>query len=337
MKFIDEVSIEVLSGTGGRGCLSFRREKYIPFGGPDGGNGGRGGSVFLVANKSYNSLIELRLKKQYTAGNGSHGSSRLKHGKYGEDLFIKVPCGTKVYDANTDELIADITTDGQQQCVAVGADGGYGNAHFKSSTNRAPRKITTGFEGECRQLRLELNVLADVGLLGLPNAGKSTFLSAVSNASPKIADYPFTTTKPHLGVIKTIYGSSFVIADIPGLIEGAASGAGLGLRFLKHLSRCRLLLHIVDICEEDISASIAVIRNEVANYSSNLASNPTWLIFNKVDAIGDEAADEIISDIKKQINIDCQVYKISAVTGSGCDELLADVGEWVSGQGALTD
>lgn len=328
MKFIDEISIDVIAGSGGKGCSSFRREKCIPFGGPDGGNGGRGGSIFLQASSTVNNLIELRLKKVHQAKSGLSGSSKLCHGKSGEDLTVLVPCGTRVFDVETGELIADIIKDQDTCCVAKGADGGFGNAHYKSSTNRAPRRTTPGYPGEQRSLRLELSVLADVGLLGLPNAGKSTFLRAVSKATPKVADYPFTTLKPHLGVVADDFGNSFTIADIPGLIAGAAEGAGLGIRFLKHLSRCRLLLHIVDIAsDDDIVANIKTIKEELAGYSVSLSQKPCWLIFNKIDACIE--MQEELNSIVTSLSIE-RSFIISAISGAGVSDLIAAVASEIS-------
>lgn len=251
MKFVDEAEIHVHAGNGGNGCASFRREKFIPFGGPDGGDGGGGGSVFLVADENLNTLVDFRHQRVYRAGRGENGMSRQMHGKAGEDLTIRVPVGTVVINVDTDETIGDLTEHGQRVKVALGGDGGLGNIHFKSSTNRAPRKATSGFPGDSRELRLELKLLADVGLLGFPNAGKSTFIRAVSAATPRVADYPFTTLHPNLGVVRIDTDQSFVIADIPGLIEGAADGAGLGIQFLKHVARTSLLLHLVDMAPLD--------------------------------------------------------------------------------------
>ena len=272
MKFVDEAEITVAAGNGGHGALSFRREKYIPKGGPDGGNGGRGGSVHLIATESLNTLADFRFVRHYQAKGGDTGGGKLKSGQGGDDLVIKVPVGTVVYDAVTEELIADLTDDHEQIVVARGGDGGLGNTTFKSSTNQAPRKITKGKPGDHRTLRLELKVLADVGLLGLPNAGKSTFLRSVSQATPKVANYPFTTLHPELGVVSLGIGSSFVVADIPGLIEGASQGAGLGIQFLRHLARTQLLLHLVDIApygneEADLYDDVTSIANELKQYS----------------------------------------------------------------------
>lgn len=330
MKFIDEVHIEVTSGSGGRGCMSFRREKYIPFGGPDGGNGGKGGSIFLVGDDSLNHLLELRNKRFFRAENGAHGTSKLCHGRYGSDLEVKVPLGTKVYDADTEEFIADITENNSRFCVAEGADGGFGNAHFKSSTNRAPRHTTKGFEGECRRLRLELNVLADVGLLGLPNAGKSTFLRRISKATPKVADYPFTTLRPHLGVVQADYGQVFTVADIPGLIAGAAHGAGLGYRFLKHLTRCNVLLHLVDVASEDLTNDILQIESELKEYSSELAEKTKWLVFNKCDSMPESDVDaKILSCLSDLGRENLNVIKISSISGLGVKDLVLTIANYL--------
>lgn len=329
MKFIDEVTIEVEAGSGGRGCLSFRREKCVPFGGPDGGNGGKGGSIIIVGDTNLNSLLEKKITHYYKAPNGTHGTSKLCHGKYGEDIYITVPCGTKIFAVETGELIADITDENTKVCIASGGDGGFGNAHFKSSTNRAPRKITIGYEGERRKIRLELNVLADVGLLGLPNAGKSTLLRSISKATPKVADYPFTTLRPHLGVVKADYGNSFVVADIPGLIEGAADGAGLGIRFLKHLSRCKLLLHVIDINELDIVGNMRKIQQELHNFSTDLEQKPCWLVFNKCDTVSSKDADEVIAEVTKEMGLDTKAYRISGITKAGTDKLLQDISDWI--------
>lgn len=329
MKFIDEATVEVEAGHGGRGCLSFRREKCVPFGGPDGGNGGKGGSIIIVADSNLNSLLEKKITHYYKAPGGTHGTSKLCHGKYGENVYITVPCGTKIFAVETDELIADVTDVNTEICIAVGGDGGFGNAHFKSSTNRAPRKITLGHEGERRKIRLELSVLADVGLLGLPNAGKSTLLRSISKATPKVADYPFTTLRPYLGVVEADYGNTFVVADIPGLIEGASDGAGLGIRFLKHLSRCKLLLHVIDITELDVESNMRKIQQELNKFSTELENKPCWLVFNKCDSISDEDAAEIIDEVTKERCSDLNVYQISGITKSGISKLLQDVTNWI--------
>lgn len=324
MKFVDEAIIRVEAGNGGHGCLSFRREKYIPRGGPDGGDGGDGGSIYFVADNSVNTLVEFRYKRLLRADNGRSGEGRLRTGKSGEDLIIHVPVGTTVYDHETDELIGDLTKQGDRLCVAKGGVHGLGNTHFKSSTNRAPRKTTSGTEGEHRELRLELKLLADVGLLGLPNAGKSTFVSVVSNATPKIADYPFTTLYPHLGVVRIGEFRSFVVADIPGLIEGAAQGAGLGVQFLKHLSRTQLLLHMVDIArsdEADIVESIDKIIEELRQFSPELAEKERWLVFNKIDLLPADEMEKRCQAVVKKMNWQGPVFKISAVKKEGTQHL----------------
>src|SRR5690349_7961699 len=284
MKFVDEAEITVHAGNGGNGCVSFRREKNIPMGGPDGGNGGDGGDVWLVADEGLNTLIDFRHERSFRAQRGENGMGRQMAGKRGEDKVIRVPVGTAVINVDTDELIGDLTENGQRLKVAEGGHGGAGNVNFKSSTNRAPRKAVPGTEGEARELRLELKVLADVGLLGFPNAGKSTFIRAVSAATPRVADYPFTTLQPHLGVVRIGTDQSFVIADIPGLIEGAAEGAGLGVQFLKHVSRTRLLLHLVDMAplgdEVDPVEQVRAIELELEKFDAELLDRPRWLVFN---------------------------------------------------------
>ena len=323
MKFTDEAKIEVVAGKGGDGCLSFRREKYIPEGGPNGGDGGDGGSVYLEADSSLNTLVDFRYKRLFRAKHGEHGKGSECTGKKGEDLIIKVPVGTLVYDVETEECLIDFVKPKQKHLVARGGIHGLGNVHFKSSTNRAPRRITKGTLGESRILRLELQVLADVGLLGLPNAGKSTFLRAVSAARPKVAAYPFTTISPNLGVVSIELDRHFVIADIPGLIAGAADGVGLGIKFLKHLSRTRLLLHLVDIAPLDSNPvqDFITISREVEKYSSELAARERWLVFNKVDLL---PADELAAHceaIVEKLNWQGRVFQISGLSGQGCKEL----------------
>ena len=335
MKFVDEATIRVEAGRGGNGCLSFRREKYIPRGGPDGGDGGDGGSVYLVVDEGLNTLVDFRHARLYRAGNGKPGSGKDQAGKSADDLRIRVPLGTLVYDDDTDELIGDLVNGSAPLLVARGGEHGLGNARFKSSVNRAPRKTTGGGAGESRNLRLELQVLADVGLLGQPNAGKSTFIRQVSAARPKVADYPFTTLYPHLGVVRLGMERELVIADIPGLVEGAAAGAGLGARFLRHLSRTRLLLHLVDIgLHDDISATVQAIRAteaELSAWDSELADKPRWLALNKIDIVD---ADRLlqIRDAITAADMDRQqpVFCISAATGQGCDALLNDMFRWFS-------
>lgn len=320
MNFVDETTIRVQAGQGGKGCMSFRREKYIPKGGPDGGDGGHGGHVFLVADAALNTLIELQHVSVFKAENGQPGQSKQMTGRGGEHALIHVPVGTLAYDAQTHELIADLSTDGHQAIVARGGLNGKGNIHFKSSRNRAPRQTTPGEEGESRVLRLELNMMADVGLLGLPNAGKSSLVRQVSAATPKIADYPFTTLVPSLGVVAVDPARSFVIADIPGLIEGAAEGAGLGAQFLRHLSRCQILLHLVDGAKpaEDVIADIAAIEGELKDYGHGLPEKPRWLVINKADAISAEALTELQSRLGECMR---HARLISAVSGQGCEAM----------------
>ena len=335
MKFIDEVTITIKAGNGGNGCLSFRREKFIPRGGPDGGDGGDGGSIYLEAIDGLNTLVDFRYKRKFHADNGESGSGNQCTGKSADDLIIPVPTGTLVFDNQTLELIGDIKTAGQRLLVAQGGFHGLGNTRFKSSINRAPRQTSAGTEGEARELRLELRVLADVGLLGLPNAGKSTLIRAVSAAKPKVADYPFTTLHPELGVVKVDTYKSFVIADLPGLIEGAAEGAGLGIRFLKHLSRTCLLLHIVDLFPLDDSSplvAIKTIQHELEAYSPDLVNKPQWLVFNKIDLIQDDAArEQRMKEILEALHWTGKVFQISAQKNIGtqalCYALMAYIDE----------
>jgi GTP-binding protein len=325
MKFVDEATIRVLAGNGGHGCLSFRREKYIERGGPDGGDGGHGGSVYLLAESALNTLADFRVARKFKAEGGTGGSGRNKTGKTGEDLDVLVPCGTVVHDVDTGELICDLTEPGQRQKVAEAGRGGLGNTRFKSSINRAPRKITNGTQGEGRHLALELKVLADVGLLGMPNAGKSTLITAMSAAKPRIADYPFTTLHPNLGVVRVGSLQSFVMADVPGLIEGASDGAGLGIQFLKHLQRTGLLLHLVDIAPIDPNsnpaADVRAIANELGNFSADLAEKSRWLVINKIDLL---PADELASAKQKllsELSWEGPVFVVSAATGEGTEAL----------------
>ena len=339
MKFVDEATIEVLAGKGGDGCLSFRREKFVPRGGPDGGDGGRGGDVVLVADGGINSLAQFRYKRKFSAVDGKGGAGRNRTGAGGEDCRIRVPAGTLVYDADTKERITDINRSDTTFVVAQGGRGGVGNMRFKSSTNRAPRRTVPGTPGDARTLRLELQVLADVGLLGLPNAGKSTFLRAVSQARPKVADYPFTTLHPQLGVVDIDVDSSFVIADIPGLIDGAAAGAGLGVRFLNHLRRTRLLLHMVDVGPEisnDPVADIKTVENELAAFDPDLASRPRWLVLNKVDLMSDEEADQILQTLVESLSWTSPSFVVSGLTGKGCRELVFGVQGWLAKQDQST-
>jgi len=335
MKFVDEATIIVEAGKGGHGCLSFRREKYVPKGGPDGGDGGDGGSVYLEADGSLNTLIDYRFQRKYKAQNGEPGAGRNCTGTKGEDMVLPVPVGTTVVDMDTHEVLGDLTREGQRLKVAQGGFHGLGNTRFKSSVNRAPRQTTKGSEGEARNLRLELKVLADVGLLGMPNAGKSTFIRSVSAAKPKVADYPFTTLVPNLGVVSVQAHQSFVIADIPGLIEGAAEGAGLGIRFLKHLVRTRLLLHLVDVAPYDGSSpaeAVRAIAHELEKFSETLADRPRWLVLNKVDMIPEEDRDAHCQAIIDELGWDGPVFRISAITGEGTKPLVQAVMRWIEDQ-----
>lgn len=342
MKFVDEARIEVQAGNGGNGIVSFRREKFIPKGGPDGGDGGRGGSVRAIADRNLSTLIDYRYARRHQARNGEHGRGSDQYGAGGADVVLRMPVGTRVFDDATGELLFDLAEDGAQAVLARGGTGGLGNIHFKSSVNRAPRQATPGEPGEARRLRLELSVLADVGLLGMPNAGKSTLLAAVSNARPRIADYPFTTLHPGLGVVRVAAGQSFVMADIPGLIEGAAEGAGLGHRFLRHLSRTRLLLHVVDLAPFDEAADpvadARAILAELHRYDPQLAQRPRWLVLNKIDMIpADELAGRIEAFVdglrgsgRQALPVDPQrIYPISALTGDGCDGLCRAIATWL--------
>jgi GTP-binding protein len=329
MKFVDEAIIKVEAGDGGNGCVSFRREKYIPKGGPDGGDGGDGGSVFLVGDEGLNTLVDFRHQRSHRAERGQNGMGRQMTGRKGEDILVRVPVGTRVTDYDTEEVIGDVLADGELLLVAQGGHHGLGNIHFKSSTNRAPRQATPGTAGERRQLHLELIVLADVGLLGMPNAGKSSLISKVSAARPKVADYPFTTLYPNLGVVSLGRDRSFVIADIPGVIEGAAEGAGLGIQFLKHLSRTRLLLHLVDIAPldetVDPAAEVRGIWAEVQKFGGELAERERWLVLNKKDLLLDEEYAQRRDALLAELEWDGPVYGISAVTGEGTEQLMSDL------------
>ncbi|MDF2446167.1 MAG: cgtA [Moraxellaceae bacterium] len=318
MRFVDEAVIKVEAGSGGNGCMSFRREKFVPFGGPDGGDGGRGGSIFVEADPNANTLVDFRYTRQFRAQRGQNGMGANCTGRSADDIVLRVPVGTTIIDESTDEVLGDLVEPWQRIMVAKGGDGGQGNINFKSSTNRSPRKTTSGFAGEARQLRLELKVLADVGLLGLPNAGKSTFIRAVSAAKPKVADYPFTTLVPNLGVVDVDRHRSFVMADIPGLIPGASEGAGLGIRFLKHLARTRFLLHLVDVAPYDNSdpvENVQAIASELEKFSPTLASLPRWLVLNKIDLVPADMADEICEDIVKRLGWTGPVFRTSGLTG----------------------
>lgn len=324
MKFVDEAVITVKAGDGGNGCASFRREKYVEFGGPDGGDGGDGGSVFLQAEKSLTTLSDFRHKRFYEAERGENGASRNMTGRKGEDIIIPVPIGTLIYDEETNEIIGDLTKDEDRVMVAQGGFHGLGNLRYKSSVNRAPRQTKPGSEGDLRPLRLEMKVLADVGLLGLPNAGKSSLITNLSSAKPRVADYPFTTLYPNLGVVRIDVNQSFVIADIPGLIEGAAEGAGLGIQFLKHLSRTSLLLHLVDVApmdQADPVKSVHVLEKELEKFSDELKERERWLVINKVDLLPFNSIDKTIANIVERLDWKGPVFAISAATGMGTKEL----------------
>ena len=328
MKFVDEASIKVHAGKGGNGCLSFRREKYIPKGGPDGGDGGDGGSVILVGTEGLNTLIDFRYTRNFRAENGQQGSSAECTGRGGEDLILQVPVGTTVIDEETGDVLGDITELDQRLKVAQGGYHGLGNTRYKSSTNRAPRQTSPGKEGEVRELKLELKVLADVGLLGLPNAGKSTFIRSVSAARPKVADYPFTTLVPNLGVVGMSGDKSFVVADIPGLIEGASEGAGLGVRFLKHLTRTRLLLHLVDMMPYDGSTAgenAEVIEQELAKFSPTMAQGERWLVLNKVDLLPEDEIEARCKEVVEHLNWQGPVFRMSGLASQGTRDLCAAI------------
>ena len=328
MKFVDEASIEVFAGKGGNGCVSFRREKYIPRGGPDGGDGGDGGSVILEGSASLNTMVDYRFTRKFRAQNGESGKGRNCTGKAGEDVVLPVPLGTTIIDEDTEEVLGDIRDAGDRLTVAQGGFHGIGNTRYKSSINRAPRQFSEGTPGESRRLKLELKVLADVGLLGLPNAGKSTFIRSVSAATPKVADYPFTTLVPNLGVVKVDAYRSFVVADIPGLIEGASEGAGLGIRFLKHLTRNRILLHLVDVApfdESDPAEAAASITRELERFSPTLSARPRWLVLNKIDLVDSETLAERRQSIIDALDWQGAVYEIAAINGTETDRLAGDL------------
>lgn len=330
MKFVDETSIRVEAGKGGNGCLSFRREKYIEKGGPDGGDGGDGGSIYLVGDEALNTLVDYRFRPLYRAEKGEPGRGRNQTGAKGQDMLLKVPLGTHVYDEETDAFVGEVNEAGERLLVARGGFHGLGNTRFKSSTNRAPRKTKPGEPGEAFDLRLELQLIADVGLMGLPNAGKSTLISAVSAARPKVADYPFTTLVPNLGVVQVGQDESFVMADIPGLIEGASQGQGLGIQFLKHLARTRLLLHLVDIMpvdDSDLVENIRVIQAELARYSETMANKEQWLVFTKTDLLIEQERKEKMAAVVKSLNFKGPVHAISSVSGDGVQALMQQVME----------
>ncbi|RZH03696.1 Obg family GTPase CgtA [Acinetobacter pittii] len=325
MRFVDEAVITVEAGDGGNGVASFRREKFVPFGGPDGGDGGRGGSIYIQADDDTSTLVDYRYTRKFRAERGKNGAGANCTGRGGEDVVLKVPVGTTIVDTDSGDIIGDLVEDGQRILVAGGGEGGLGNTHFKSSTNRAPRKCTTGTKGEFREIRLELKVLADVGLLGMPNAGKSTFIRAVSAAKPKVADYPFTTMVPNLGVVDADRHRSFVMADIPGLIEGAAEGAGLGIRFLKHLARTRILLHIIDVQPidgSDPAHNAKTIMNELAKFSPTLAKLPVVLVLNKLDQIAEESREEWCQHILHELEWTGPVFKTSGLLSEGTKEVV---------------
>lgn len=322
MRFIDEAVISVKAGDGGNGIVSFRREKFIPKGGPDGGDGGRGGSVYVVADDNTNTLVDYRYTRKFEAKRGDNGGGKNCTGRAGEDIYLSVPIGTTIIDTELDVVVADLTKQGQTVLLAKGGDGGFGNARFKTSTNQAPRKAVPGFAGEIKQLKLELKVVADVGLIGLPNAGKSTFIRQVSAARPKVADYPFTTLVPNLGVVDVGTHQSFVMADIPGLIAGASEGAGLGIRFLKHVARTRRLLHIVDVRPIDGTDPVAnaqIILDELTNFSHELANLPQILVINKIDQLSDDERQTVCDDIVARLGWTGAVFLTSTLTGEGVD------------------
>lgn len=338
MKFIDEARISVIAGDGGNGCVSFRREKYIPFGGPDGGDGGDGGDIYLVADSGINTLVDFRNARKYAAEPGRKGMGKNCTGRSGEDLFVRVPVGTLVHEADTDELIGDLVTDGQQLLVAKGGFHGLGNARFKSSTNRAPRQSKPGTPGERRNLELELKLLADVGLLGLPNAGKSTLIRSVSSARPRVADYPFTTLHPNLGVVSVSAHRSFVMADIPGLIEGASEGAGLGIQFLKHLARTSLLLHLVDMGPlGNPPEDYATILSELEKFSPELAERERWLVLNKVDLMPEDERESRCDEVIQQLNWTGPVFRVSALTHDGTQALVYALMETLEERASLAE
>lgn len=336
MKFFDEALISVIAGNGGNGAVSFRREKYVPRGGPDGGDGGRGGNVIMTADRNLNTLIDFRYTRTFRAEHGEGGRGADCFGRGGQDLVLRVPVGTVITDASSGQVLADLNTDGATSIIARGGNGGLGNLRFKSSTNRAPRQATPGEPGESFELKLELKILADVGLLGLPNAGKSTFIRAISAARPKVADYPFTTLQPNLGVVRVAGGKSFVVADIPGLIHGASEGAGLGHRFLKHLQRTRILLHIIDLAPLDPDADpvsdAKAIVDELRKYDEALYAKPRWIVFNKIDLIPEEERQSRVSSAAAMLGSIEPVFAVSAVTGEGCVQLCQKVMQYLDSQ-----
>jgi len=334
MKFVDEATIDVVAGNGGNGCMSFRREKFIPFGGPNGGDGGRGGSVYAVGDRNLNTLIDYRYARRHEARSGENGRGSDQYGAAADDIVLRMPMGTIIKDADTDEVIAELLVPDDKVLLVKGGDGGFGNLHFKSSTNRAPRQKTPGWPGGQKKLKLELRVLADVGLLGMPNAGKSTLIAAISNARPKIADYPFTTLHPNLGVVRVAAEQSFVVADIPGLIEGAAEGAGLGHQFLRHLQRTHLLLHLVDFAPFDDSvdpvAQAKAIVAELKKYDPALHDKPRWLVLNKMDMVPADEREKRVKDLVKRFKWKGPVFQISALTREGCEGLIQAIYQHVA-------
>jgi GTP-binding protein len=334
MKFVDEATIDVVAGNGGNGCMSFRREKFIPFGGPNGGDGGRGGSVWAVGDRNLNTLIDFRYARRHEARNGESGRGSDQYGAAADDIVLRMPIGTIIRDAETDAVVAELLVPDEKVLLAKGGDGGFGNLHFKSSTNRAPRQKTPGWPGEQKKLKLELRVLADVGLLGMPNAGKSTLIAAISNARPKIADYPFTTLHPNLGVVRVAPEQSFVVADIPGLIEGAAEGAGLGHQFLRHLQRTHLLLHLVDFAPFDEGvdpvAQVRSIAAELKKYDAALYAKPRWIVLNKLDMVPADEREARVKDFVRRLRWKGPVFAVSALTREGCEPLVRAVYQHVA-------
>ncbi len=333
MKFFDEATIDVAAGNGGSGCISFRREKFIPFGGPNGGDGGRGGHVYVVADHNINTLIDYRYARRHEARNGEQGRGSDQFGAAGPDIILRMPVGTIISDFETGEVMLELLEHGEQQLLAKGGDGGFGNMHYKTSTNRAPKKKTPGWPGQAYKIKLELRVLADVGLLGMPNAGKSTLIAAISNARPKIADYPFTTLHPNLGVVRVGPEKSFVVADIPGLIEGASEGAGLGHYFLRHLQRTRVLLHVVDIAPFDDTDPVQQARaivNELRIYDQDLVDKPRWLVLNKLDMVPEEDRVARVLDFVRRFGWKGPVFQISALTRQGCEQLVQTIYQHVA-------
>ncbi|MFM2450427.1 MAG: GTPase ObgE [Pseudomonadota bacterium] len=334
MKFVDEAVIDIIAGEGGSGCMSFRREKFLPFGGPNGGDGGRGGSVYAVGDRNLNTLIDYRYARRHEARRGENGRGSDQFGAAAEDIVLRMPMGTIIKDFETDEVLAELLVPDEKILLLKGGDGGFGNLHFKTSTNRAPRQKTPGWPGEQRKVKLELRVLADVGLLGMPNAGKSTLITAISNARPKIADYPFTTLHPNLGVVRVAAEQSFVVADIPGLIEGASEGAGLGHYFLRHLQRTHLLLHLVDFAPFDDNVDpvkqVKVIAAELKKYDALLADKPRWIVLNKLDMVPEEERAARVKDFVKRLKWKGPVFEVSALNRAGCDALVRAVYEHVA-------